>query len=121
MPSAPFPHPKRADGHRHNGKFFSAKENYSDSTVAIFIPKGFHETGKIDFEVHFHGWSNHVEDVLDHYRLIEQFVASNRNAVLVVPQGPAMRRIRSAASWKTPTASSVSWPTWPTRCDTNRP
>jgi hypothetical protein len=88
LPSAPFPHPKRADGHRYNGKLFSAKEHYSDSSVAIFVPKGFRETGKIDFVVHFHGWSNHVVGVLDRYRLIEQFVASNRNAVLVIPQGP---------------------------------
>ncbi len=88
LPTAPFPHAKRAEGHRYNGKLFSAKEHYSDSSVAVFIPKGFRETGKIDFVVHFHGWSNHVEAVLDRYRLIEQFVASNRNAVLVVPQGP---------------------------------
>lgn len=88
LPSAPFPHPKRADGHRYKGQLFSAKEHYSDSSVAIFIPKGFRETGKVDFIVHFHGWGSHVEAVLDHYRLIEQLVASNRNAVLVVPQGP---------------------------------
>ncbi len=56
--------------------------------MAIFIPKGFRETGQIDFIVHFHGWKNHVEGVLDEYKLIEQLAASGRNAVLVVPQGP---------------------------------
>lgn len=88
LPAAPFPHPKRAEGHRYHDEFYSAKDHYSDSTVAIFIPKGFRETGRIDFVVHFHGWRNHVAGVLRRYQLVEQLVASGRNAVLVVPQGP---------------------------------
>ncbi|HXU75384.1 MAG TPA: hypothetical protein VN794_02390 [Methylomirabilota bacterium] len=86
--AAPFPHPARAEGHKYKEEVFSAQDHYSDSTVAIFIPKGFRETGQIDFVVHFHGWRNHVENVLDHYKLIEQLVESGRNAVLIVPQGP---------------------------------
>ena len=88
LTSASFPHPKRAEGHTYQGELYAAKEHYSDSTVAIFIPKGFHETGKIDFVVHFHGWKNHVEGVLGQCQLIEQLIESGRNAVLVVPQGP---------------------------------
>jgi hypothetical protein len=88
LTSAPFPHPMRADGHTYDGKLYTAREHYSDNTVAIFIPKGFRETGKIDFIVHFHGWKNNVEGVLGQYQLIEQLMASGRNAVLVVPQGP---------------------------------
>jgi hypothetical protein len=88
LTSAPFPHPKRAEGHKYQGKVYSAKEHYSDNTVAIFIPKGFQETGRIDFIFHFHGWQNNVEGVLRQYRLIEQMNESRRNAVLVVPQGP---------------------------------
>ena len=86
--SAPFPHPKRAEGHTYKGEVFSAAEHYSDSTVAIFIPRGFRETGTIDFVIHFHGWRNHVQEVLRRYQLAEQLVESGRNAVLVVPQGP---------------------------------
>jgi hypothetical protein len=85
---APFPHPQRAEGHTYHGETFSAEKHYADSTVAIFIPQGFHETGRIDFVIHFHGWRNHVAAVLPHYRLIEQFTESRRNAILVVPQGP---------------------------------
>jgi hypothetical protein len=88
LASAPFPHPKRAEGHTYQGRLYTANTNYSDNTVAIFIPKGFRETGKVDFIVHFHGWKNHVEGVLGQYKLIEQLVASGRNVVLVVPQGP---------------------------------
>jgi len=88
LDSAPFPHPNRAQGHKYNDQFFSAADHYADNTVAIFIPKGFREDGRIDFVVHFHGWKNHVETVLTQYQLIEQLVASGRNAVLVVPQGP---------------------------------
>jgi hypothetical protein len=88
LESAPFPHPQRANGHEYDGKFYDVAGHYSNDTVAIFIPKGFSQNGRVDFVVHFHGWKNHVEAVLRHYQLIEQLVASRRNAVLVVPQGP---------------------------------
>ncbi len=86
--TAPFPHPQRAAGYKYKEKFFSAAEHYADSTVAIFVPKGFRQTKQVDFVVHFHGWQNHVERVLERYQLIQQFAAGGRNAVLVVPQGP---------------------------------
>src|SRR5260370_12273245 len=88
LPTAPFPHPQRAEGHKYKEQFFSAAEHYTNDTVAIFIPKGFRETGRIDFVVHFHGWQNNVEGVLKRYQLIEQLIASGRNAVLIMPQGP---------------------------------
>lgn len=86
--SAPFPHPARARGHTWNGQFFPADKHYSDSTVALFIPKGFRAGKTVDAVVHFHGWGNHVARVLQEHRLIEQFAASRRNAALIVPQGP---------------------------------
>src|SRR5579864_5225617 len=86
LASAPFPHPQRAQGHKYKDQFYNAAEHYSNDTVAIFIPRGFREAGRIDFVVHFHGWQNNVEAVLGRYQLIEQLVASRRNAVLVVPQ-----------------------------------
>ena len=56
--------------------------------MAVFIPKGFRETGTIDFLIHFHGWQNEVTNVLPRYQLLEQVVESRRNVILVVPQGP---------------------------------
>ncbi len=86
--SAPFPHPARAEGHTYHTNFFSAAEHYSDSTVAMFIPKNFRATDKIDFVVHFHGWMNTVASTLTQYQLVEQFSASGKNAILIVPEGP---------------------------------
>lgn len=86
--SAPFPHPARAAGHTYKDRLYPAKEHFSDSTVAIFIPKGFRETGRVDFVIHFHGWFNTVAGTLNSFKLVEQLVASGKNAVLVVPEGP---------------------------------
>jgi len=86
--SAPFPHPLRAQGHSYQDQFFSAAAHYQDSHVALFIPKDFRAGREIDFVIHFHGWRNNVSNVLVRYQLPEQFSASRRNAVLVVPQGP---------------------------------
>jgi hypothetical protein len=85
--TAPFPHPLRADGHKYQNRFFSAAEHYSDNHVLLFIPKGFHAGSKVDFVVHFHGWGNAITNG-SRYKLIEQFAASRRNAILVFPEGP---------------------------------
>lgn len=86
--SAPFPHPSRAEGLKYKGEFFPADKHYSDSTVAMFIPKGFDDGGQVDFAIHFHGWRNTVAGALEQFKLTDQFIASRRNAILIVPQGP---------------------------------
>lgn len=86
--SAPFPHSSRAAGHPYQGEFYPAAKHYADRTVALFIPKGFRETGHVDWVVHFHGWRNTVAGTLQQFQLIEQFAASGRNAILLVPAGP---------------------------------
>ena len=86
--SAPFPHPARAAGHMYHGQLYSAVDHYNKSTVAIFIPKTFRPGEKVDLVVHFHGWNHTVASTLPEYMLIEQFAASERNAILVVPEGP---------------------------------
>lgn len=86
--SAPFPHPARAEGHGYHDEFYSAAAHYSDSTVAMFIPKNFRVSDKVDFVVHFHGWRHIVAGTLPEYNLIGQFADSGKNAILIVPQGP---------------------------------
>ena len=86
--SAPFPHPSRVAGRKYQDEFYPADKHYSDSTVALFVPKDFPETGRVDFVVHFHGWRNTVAGTLQQFKLIEQLVASGKNAVLIVPEGP---------------------------------
>ena len=86
--TAPFPHPARTDGRRRDGEFFSAAEHYSDRTVALFIPNHFRATDRLDFVVHFHGWNNTVAGTLAQFNLIQQFCASGKNAILIVPEGP---------------------------------
>ena len=88
LPSAPFPHPLRAEGIRYRDSVYSAAEHYSDSTVAIFVPRGYQAGPTTDLVIHFHGWFNNVDSVLSQFKLIEQFCQSRKNAILVVPQGP---------------------------------
>lgn len=86
--NAPYPHASHAGGFTINGKTFTAEQSYSDSTVGIFIPAGFHPSGPVDLVFHFHGHSNHVAKALDEYQLRQEFAKSGLNAILVVPQGP---------------------------------
>jgi len=88
LATAPFPHASRAFGYRYQDQFFSAAEHYTDNSVAFFIPKDFQATNQVDFVVHFHGWRNSVAGTLQQFQLIEQLMASGRNAILIVPQGP---------------------------------
>ena len=86
--SAPFPHASRSGGHKYNEEFFPADKHYSDGTVAMFVPAGFADRGLVDFVIHFHGWRNTVAGTLKQFNLTEQFTASGRNAILIVPEGP---------------------------------
>lgn len=86
--AAPFPHPSRANGHTYKETFFPADKHYSDSTVAFFIPAGYQPKPNANFVIHFHGWRNTVGTTLAQYALPEQLVASGRNAILIVPEGP---------------------------------
>lgn len=89
--SSMFPHKDRISGHRFQDTlFFHPDTHYTDRSVALFIPKGFKPEKKIDFVVYLHGWYNFLDSVLWRYRLIEQFAASGKNAILIVPQGPRM-------------------------------
>ncbi len=88
LSSAPFPHQKRMSGHTYNNKSYSFEEHYNDSTVLIFIPKGYKSEASNNFVIHFHGWYNNVDSVLSQFKLIEQFSESKKNAILIVPQGP---------------------------------
>ncbi len=87
LATSAFPHPMRAKGRWRGNQFYSPSVHYSNDLVAIFIPKGFHPSDKVDFLVHFHGWRHTVAGTLDEYNLIDQFAASDKNAILVVPQG----------------------------------
>lgn len=86
--AAPFPHPSRTHGHTYKETFFPADPHYADSTVAIFIPPDYRAGAAADFVIHFHGWRNTVAGTLTQYDLPEQLVASRRNAILIVPEGP---------------------------------
>jgi hypothetical protein len=86
--SAPFPHPKRINGHIYNNQNYSAQEHYSDSSVAIFIPKWFRPTNKTDLVIYFHGWNNNIDSACTQFKLVEQFYESKKNAIFVFPEGP---------------------------------
>lgn len=86
--SAPFPHPDRMNGHIYDDKTYSYLEHYSDSSVAIFIPKEFKPEEETNFVIYFHGWNNNIDSACIQFKLIEQFCESKKNAVFVFPEGP---------------------------------
>jgi hypothetical protein len=88
LSSAPFPHPRRAAGHTYQKQLFPADKHYNDSSVALFIPRGFRQTETVDLVVHLHGWWNNIDTTLSKYKLPQQLYESGKNAILVVPEGP---------------------------------
>lgn len=84
-----FPHKARKDGHTYKDTFYPADPHYSDSSAVIIIPDDFHEPDNaVDFIVHFHGWNNDVLKVMEKFNMVQQLVASNKNVILVLAQGP---------------------------------
>jgi hypothetical protein len=72
LPSAPYP-----DG----------RAPYRDDRVWIFVPKGFRGES-LRAVVHVHGYFARVEALVPAQQLEAQLLASGRDAVLIVPQGP---------------------------------
>lgn len=81
-----FPDTGRRLGHVYSGKLYSAKEHYNDSTVLIIAPKNLNAKKKVDLVFWFHGWGNNVDSAAIRYELTKQFIASKRNAVLVLAE-----------------------------------
>ncbi len=85
---SPFPHALRKDGHTYSGKKYPASEHYSDSTIAVFVPKGFKPGRTTDMVFYFHGWNNSIDSSFIQFALARQFAEAGINAVLVFPEGP---------------------------------
>jgi hypothetical protein len=86
--SAMFPQAQRDTGHWYDGRKYTAEEHYRDSSVAIFIPKGFNPGETTNFAVYFHGWRNNIDSTFAQFNLAGQFADSKINAILILPEGP---------------------------------
>ncbi len=52
----------------------------------LVIPEQFQKTSNVDLVFWFHGWRNNIDTAAEFYKLSKQFVASKRNAVLVLSE-----------------------------------
>jgi hypothetical protein len=86
--TAPFPHTLRMNGYTYDRTLYRYDQHYNDSSVAIFIPKDYKLSDSVDLVFHFHGWFNTIDTTLERYQLARQFSESNKNAILIVPEGP---------------------------------
>jgi hypothetical protein len=88
MKSSPFPHPSRDKGSKYGKTTFPREPHYTDSTVGLFIPRGFRRTAKVNVLVYLHGWGNNVRKAIAEYKLREQIASSGQNIMLIFPEGP---------------------------------
>ncbi|MDE3144137.1 MAG: hypothetical protein KGL19_08280 [Bacteroidota bacterium] len=72
----------------YEGKTYSAKEHYSDSSAYIFVPDHFDKTKPFQFVLWFHGWGNNIDSALIQYKLQQQFYDAHLNAIFIFPEGP---------------------------------
>jgi hypothetical protein len=88
MESAPFPHSSRDMGFTNNNVTFPREPHYTDSTVGLFIPRGFRLTPKTNVLLYLHGWGNNVRKAMAEFKLREQIAATGQNVILIFPEGP---------------------------------
>lgn len=81
-----FPDTGRRNGHLYDNVLYTTAEHYRDSTVLIVAPKNLDVKKPVDLVFWFHGWRNNVDTAAIRYELIKQFIASKRNAVLVLAE-----------------------------------
>lgn len=81
-----FPDTARAKGHLYDSVLYTAVAHYNDSSVLLIIPKHLKATKKVDLVFWFHGWYNNIDTAAEFYKLTRQFIASKRNAILVLAE-----------------------------------
>lgn len=82
-----FPDTARANGHLDGDKNLLPKAgHYDDSSVLLVVPPGLKVGKTVDLVFWYHGWHNNIDTALRFYDLADQFVASGRNAVLVLAE-----------------------------------
>jgi hypothetical protein len=81
-----FPDTGRANGHTYDNVLYTAAEHYSDSSVLIIVPPQLKIKKQVDVVFWFHGWRNNIDSSALYFELVKQFMASGRNAVLVLPE-----------------------------------
>ena len=81
-----FPDTGRSNGHLYDSVLYTTSGHYQDSTVLIVAPRNLHAKKSVDLVFWFHGWRNNVDSAAVRYQLTKQFIASKRNAVLVLAE-----------------------------------
>lgn len=81
-----FPDTARANGHVYDNVFYTAIEHYSDSSVLIIVPPHLKARQRVDVVCWFHGWRNNIDSAAAYFGLVKQFLAANRNAILILPE-----------------------------------
>jgi len=81
-----FPDSARAHGYTYDSTFYSATEHYNDNSVLLIIPRDLNRKDKIDLIFWFHGWNNNIDTAIKFYEIEKQFIASKRNAMLVMAE-----------------------------------
>ena len=85
-PHTSFPDTGRAVRYEYDSVFYEVSAHYQDSSVLLIIPRQLDTTKKIDLIFWFHGWHNNIDTAAVFYELVKQFIASKRNAVLVLSE-----------------------------------
>jgi hypothetical protein len=81
-----FPDTGRANGHLYDKVLYTSAEHYQDSSVLIIAPKNLDAKKTVDLVFWFHGWHNNIDNAATYYELTKQFIAANRNAVLILAE-----------------------------------
>ena len=58
--------------------------------MGVVIPDHYKKKNTVDLLIHFHGWGNSVDKCIPKFALDEQLNESERNMLLVVPEGPKL-------------------------------
>lgn len=82
-----FPDTNRIAGHTYQGVVYPFTEHYQDSSVYVLVPTHFKSALPVNMVFWFHGWFNTIDSSISTFELKRQFLASGKNAILVIPEG----------------------------------
>jgi hypothetical protein len=81
-----FPDTGRKNGYIYDSVLYDEATHYNDGSVLLLVPPQFSAKENVDLIFWFHGWRNNIDTAIVFYELGKQFIASKRNAILILAE-----------------------------------
>lgn len=83
-----------------NAKYPNTDSRFNDNSCLIYVPKHFDKKKAWHFFFWFHGSTNNIQSTIEQFKLREQLILSQVNAIIVMPEAAKNAPESYAGNWE---------------------